>query len=567
MKQKRSISFKYVKNYCYFIAIVSIVACNSKGDNPVSQIFKKSIFSEQQVVDFMSKDLNRDYTGDYTSLPVSRNDTILDRFVDQVYASRFELGKGLIWLGEKEPNIALSEFEKMADSIRFHGLDPEKYFDPKDSSLTGVLQAYSTSTSLSDDKIAIVERKLTRNFISMIGDLLYGQTNPRQFFTHKFWSASNDSSLSVQNILDNLNTKDVYLTLMDTLTPSHEWYGRLVDHMKNLQNTLKIDTLGELSISKYLVPGDHSEEIIPIARRLSYILGKNYTDTTLYSSSVSEMVKTFKRMHRRDVNDTITKEFVKDLNASIQEQISRLNKDFERWHWGKKEYSNEYILVNIPEYRLYVYKNDSVEMHMNCVVGKTSRQTPTIDAKMTDLVINPTWTVPPTILKKDILPSIKSRGGYAVTRKGLTAYDSRGRKVNPSLINSSNYKRFRYVQKPSYNNSLGTVKFNMPNRELVYLHDTNHRWGFNSKTRARSSGCVRVQHPRDMASLLLAPQEIDREMIDSMIKKGNTLSIKLERELYAHFVYLTTGIDSSGGLVYYPDIYKYNEAFERRDTL
>ncbi len=551
--------------YQYTILLTLLLAlfgCKSKSSNPIAEIFEKSLFDESQVVDIMKSGIEADHSMDSLVLRPESTDSLMASMTDQYYRRRFERGLGLLWFGEKAPNVAFEEFQKLADSVQYHGLEPSRYLNYADSNVNLIYQSYKHHREISPELLATTERLFTINFMRLTSGLLFGQTHPRDYFTHKKWSATNDSLLHIDEILNSMNNAGYYATLMDSLTPKHLWYQALVTHMKNLKALQSADSLEEIKLDKIIQPGDTGYFIQPIYQRLNRFFGDTTKDTTYYDQHLRDLVQRYKRLYRRDLSDTIDYQFVADLNKPIDNQIEKLKKDFERWHWSGRTFGPEYVLVNIPEFRLYVIENDSIKMHMNCVVGKTSRMTPTIDAQMTDLVINPTWTVPPTILKNDILPSIRRRGGYAVSRRGLTAYDRRGRRVNPARINASNYKYYRYVQKPSYNNSLGTVKFNMPNRELVYIHDTNHRWGFNNSYRAHSSGCVRVQHPRDMAALMLGPQGYDREIIDSMIKKANTMSVKLDREVVSHFMYFTTGLDSTGSLVYYPDVYKHNEVFE-----
>ncbi len=533
----------------------------------MSTMFRPSLFNKNEVVEILKQNIRSNDSVDFRNLSAGTSDEDLDELVDGIYAYRFELEQGLIWLGSKEKNIAFNEFELMADSVMYHGLSTDKYLY-RDSSITEVLKSYKSSQKIQPELAARAEKNLTKNFLRMVSDLLYGVYNPRDFFTHKVWSASNDSSRNTIQTLELISTKGGAFALIDSLTPKHAWYMALVDQMTHLLSIQKEDSLQQIIIKNNLKLGDSSEVVGQIYQRLgklfgieSGLLGSNF------DQKMQELVRKFQRMYRQEITGVIDQEFVKNLNTPIEDQISRLRRDFERWHWSKKDFSDEYIIVNIPEFRLYYCKGDTTKIHMNCVVGKTSRMTPTIDARMTDIVINPTWTVPPTILKKDLLPSIKRRGGYAVSRRGLTAYDRRGRRVSPGRINSGNYKSFRYVQKPSYHNSLGTIKFNMPNPELVYIHDTNHRWGFNNPVRTRSSGCVRVQHPRDMATLILNEQGYTRDIIDSLIKKAKTRSVKLEREIMAHFMYFTSGLDSTGSLVYYRDVYKLDTVFKNTSLM
>lgn len=178
---------------------------------------------------------------------------------------------------------------------------------------------------------------------------------------------------------------------------------------------------------------------------------------------------------------------------------------------------------------------------------------------MKHVVVSPPWTVPPTILEKDVLPGVLRRGGGYLARKGLKAVDGNGRPVNPSSITLANYKRFSYTQKPGYNSSLGEIKFNMPNSESVYMHDTPHREDFPKANRALSSGCVRVHKPKEFATFVLNDTgKYSYTKIDSMCKERKTKYIPIGKPMQVYFAYLTAGVDSTGRFMYPADIYSWD---------
>jgi murein L,D-transpeptidase YcbB/YkuD len=167
---------------------------------------------------------------------------------------------------------------------------------------------------------------------------------------------------------------------------------------------------------------------------------------------------------------------------------------------------------------------------------------------MSNVVLNPPWGVPPTILKQDVLPGIQKSGNQYMVKKGLKAYDRKGNRVNVSQINASNYKRFNYKQDPGDDNSLGYVKFNLPNPWDIYLHDTPHRDDFGKRERALSSGCIRLQQPQEMALYILAEIEKKRftkERIDSIIDTHKTQWQVLKNKIPVHIAYLTAFEDST----------------------
>jgi murein L,D-transpeptidase YcbB/YkuD len=209
---------------------------------------------------------------------------------------------------------------------------------------------------------------------------------------------------------------------------------------------------------------------------------------------------------------------------------------------------------------LFFRVNGYDSMHMEVVVGKTIRQTPSLSARMANVVLNPTWGVPPTIMKKDVLPGMAKSGKAYLRKKGLKVYDFKGKAVDASAVNSNNYKRYVFRQDAGDDNSLGYVKFNLPNKWDIYLHDTPHRGDFGKKDRFQSSGCIRVQQPKEMAEFILATLEgkrYTRERIDSVIETHKTRYEVLKNRIPVHIVYLTAFEDSTNTRFHFIyDMYK-----------
>jgi murein L,D-transpeptidase YcbB/YkuD len=193
------------------------------------------------------------------------------------------------------------------------------------------------------------------------------------------------------------------------------------------------------------------------------------------------------------------------------------------------------------------------------VVGKPYRQTPIFRSEMTYLVLNPTWTVPPTILAQDMLPAQRKDPGY-LARKGLQVIDARGAVVPTSSIDWAHATpgNFKYAlrQPPGPDNALGRVKFMFPNSYSVYLHDTPSRNLFEKSERAASSGCIRVENPLELAALLLEGQPgWDRAAIDRVVAEGKTTTVKLAQPVPVLLTYWTAWVDRDGVLQLREDVY------------
>jgi murein L,D-transpeptidase YcbB/YkuD len=240
--------------------------------------------------------------------------------------------------------------------------------------------------------------------------------------------------------------------------------------------------------------------------------------------------------------------------------------NLERIRWVIGGLEDTFVLVNLPSFKLYVIRDRKNVWESRTVIGQTARQTPTFRADMKYLVLNPDWTVPPTILAQDVLAPMR-RGVNAVARKGLTILDRQGRRVSPSSIDwsTASPRNFPYVlrQPPGPNNALGRVKFVFPNEYTVFLHDTPSQDLFTADRRTFSSGCIRVEHALDLAALLLGPQGWTAERIQTAIDAGRTETVFLDAPIPVVIVYWTASVSASGQLRFARDVYKRDDRLLR----
>jgi len=234
-----------------------------------------------------------------------------------------------------------------------------------------------------------------------------------------------------------------------------------------------------------------------------------------------------------------------------------------------------YVLVNLPAFRLQAWELDTLSFVSRIIVGKPVTPTPEITSKISDLVIYPTWTVPPGIIQKEMLPGLKRNPGY-LARKGLNLYNHKGESVDPASIDWSKYKKaipFKIQQGSGDDNALGVIKFNFDNPHFVYLHDTNQRYLFKNKQRALSHGCVRVQEWSALAALIsrndslrLKPGDSLRFTADSVHqwiaeKRKNRVLVKHPVPLYIRYL---TCEGRDGQMIFYDDIYQVDMKLKER---
>jgi murein L,D-transpeptidase YcbB/YkuD len=234
------------------------------------------------------------------------------------------------------------------------------------------------------------------------------------------------------------------------------------------------------------------------------------------------------------------------------ERIPVLIANMERWRWLPPELGETHVFVNIPEFRLEM-KDDGVRVfETRVIVGKPERQTPVFSDQMEFLVMNPSWFIPPTILRKDVLPKLAADPGYAA-------------RMGYEVIRRGNSISVR--QPPGERNALGHVKFMFPNNHAVYLHDTPGRHLFRSEARAFSSGCVRVEYPMRLAEqLLLKRQGFTERALRGMVGGGER-TIHLTQRVPVHLAYFTLRVGEGGELQQFNDLYGHDARIRRALSL
>lgn len=286
-------------------------------------------------------------------------------------------------------------------------------------------------------------------------------------------------------------------------------------------------------------------------------------DETIYGPVLEQSVTLFQKRHGLEPDGVIGKKTLAELNFSIEARINQIAVNMERWRWLPGDLGDNYILVNIAGFRLEVFELGVPALEMAVVVGRPFRRTPVFSAEISYLEFSPTWTVPPTILKEDIIPGMR-KDPELLSKKGITIFDGWNRDaaiVDPTSVDwnapASRLMGYRYVQPPGEQNALGRVKFMFPNQYSVYLHDTPDKTLFGRASRAFSSGCIRVQQPAVLAELLLRDQsKWDGQAIAKAMALDAPMRVNLSTPMPIYITYATVWAGEGGTIEFRPDIYE-----------
>jgi murein L,D-transpeptidase YcbB/YkuD len=290
-------------------------------------------------------------------------------------------------------------------------------------------------------------------------------------------------------------------------------------------------------------------------------------DPQLFDAALAQALRAFQSRNGVTADGAAGPGTLAELNVSVQERIRQLRINLDRGRVLLYDLPAEFVVVNIASQQVYYVKDQQIAWSARAQVGKQYRQTPEYRSAINYLVINPTWTVPPGIIRNDILPAAR-RDPASITRKGLRVLDSSGREVPPASVNWQKYNSgnipYTLRQDPGPTNSLGLVKFMFPNPYAVYLHDTPSRSLFENDQRTTSSGCVRVERPFELAELLLNdPVKWNRAEIDRAVATGKLQNVTLQKRVPVLLVYWTAWVDAQGVVQFRRDVYGRDEKWAR----
>ena len=300
---------------------------------------------------------------------------------------------------------------------------------------------------------------------------------------------------------------------------------------------------------------------VPIVRERLRITGDYQGPVSVsgnfYGPELEKAVRHFQERHSLEVDGRIGKATLAAMNVSAQERVAQIRVNLERMRWVSDKLPKDYLLVDIAAQRVELHREGQDVWRSKAIVGRPERPTPIFRDRIEYLEFNPTWTVPPTILKEDVVPKARQNPN-AVRKKGLEIIDRRGNKVEPEAVDwnvSPNNLPYTFRQPPGPKNALGQVKFMFPNQHSVYLHDTSDRQLFARANRTLSSGCVRVDKPIELAELLLNDPKWNKEKFASVFESKRPSSVRLKQPLPVILSYWTAEADDKGQVHFRADFY------------
>ncbi len=447
------------------------------------------------------------------------------------------------------------------DPLAAEGLDPRRY--GKDQ-LTGLFPEGFPEEKrwkgLQDDpqvqrRVADFDAQLTYTYLTLAAHMAVGRLQPETIRADWYTKPRNvDLDAQLEKTLAS-HDEEAVLKSLRGLAPPNEEYARLRQALARYRDLANRGGWPTVPDGPELKQDDTGPRVAALRARLAVTGDLAVPESqaaapaapaanTAFDQTLGQAVSRFQRRHGLEVTGKVDEETLGALNVPARTRVRQIEANMERWRWMPSQLGERYIWVNVPEFRMELIEGTRPGIAMRVVVGKEQSKTPVFSDKMEYLELNPTWTVPDSIIQDEILPAIAKNPGY------LASHDM---EVLPG-------EKFRVRQRPGADNPLGKVKFMFPNQFDIYLHDTPADHLFDQSERDFSHGCIRLEKPIELAEYLLkGDPKWTPEEIRAKLATGENVQVPLPRPLPVHILYWTAWTEPDGTVQFRKDIYDHDE--------
>jgi len=463
-------------------------------------------------------------------LLAAKTDTIFADKRERAAVEAFYQARHLapLWLDKGVQNARAQAVIARLKGADADGLDVNDYKTP-------------TFAGLSADALAEAEFKLTHAVLTYARHVQSGR--------FPYTRVSNNIELpqeppDLANILAKIANAANAGTALDDFSPPHEGYKKLKAMLAQMRGkAADTQEIADGQLLKLNAKAPMEDPRVPLLRDKLGLAGE--AADLRYDAKLAEAVKKFQRANELPVTGNLDSKTINELNGPPRDkQIDTVISNMERWRWYPRDLGKAYVIVNLPDFTLQVVHNDAQVWSTRIVIGKPEMPTPLLSETMKYITINPTWNVPPSIIYNEYMPALQ-RDPTVLERMGLKLVYNRDGSVH-------------IYQPPGEANALGRIRFNFPNRFLVYQHDTPDKHMFAHDVRAYSHGCMRVQDPAKYAEILFNIARPNENWTADKVKRmfgTGEQDIQLPAQIWVLLTYQNAFVDDAGKLQIRRDIY------------
>jgi murein L,D-transpeptidase YcbB/YkuD len=454
--------------------------------------------------------------------------------------------------------VSVRQLIDAIEAIDAEGLDPTDY---NLATLRLLLEQNMETGPANPERSADLDLLLTDSLIRLGYHLSFGKVDPEALDSN--WNMTRyiedlDALLALGDSIGNGRVNE----LLQSLKPQSIKYKRLKSALASYRLYQQLGGWEPVTQGPALKPGMVDARVPQLRARLVATGDLTTQDLyfTTYDDALAAGVMRFQRRHGLADDGVVGPMTLRELNVPVEARIGQIRANLERTRWVMHDLPDTFIMVDIAGFNVRLFRDREVIWETRAVVGQPYRMSPIFRSTLTYLELNPTWTIPPIVLEEDVLPELRKDPGY-LEQKDMQVIDYQGDPVDTDSIEWARYtaKNFPWLirQQPGPKNALGRIKFMFPNPHSVYLHDTPSKSLFNETERAFSSGCIRVEHPLELAVLLLKGNvDWDRGSLVHAVDSLDTHSISLVEPIAIILMYWTVAVEEDGTVLFNRDIYQ-----------
>lgn len=471
-----------------------------------------------------------------------------------------EFGLRPLWVTTEGPGKRATAIYEAIKSAADEGLNPEVY------GVTG-LQNKWHARELRD--LALLDISLTVGLIEYISDVRHGRVQPVNESEAVFYHGADKDIDPVAIINEVLAVDDAAQFLADQF-PSHRIYRQTREGLKRYRELASTVESSQMPDGKTIHPGDDDSRLPAIRQHLTATRDLNEISVSeTYDDKTVEAIKKYQLRHGLSDDGVMGKNTITALNVPYDYRVRQIEMNLERLRWTDHELGDKSIIVDIPAYTAVTMINDNVMFDMPVIVGKHFHETPVFSETIKYVVINPYWTITPSIASNEMLPKLRKDPGY-LQKKHISLFKgwSDNKEIDPRSIDWDKVSpkamnQYRLRQNPGPWNALGVLKLVFPNQYSVYMHDTPNHNLFGRSEKAFSHGCIRMDEPVKQAAIVLNESNggWTEERINEIIESGKRTVVRLEKPMQVHIVYQTAW-GESGTMHFARDIYGRDKRLE-----
>lgn len=471
------------------------------------------------------------------------------------------------WLNTTEPSTLYYALIANLKSAEAYGLNSDDY---NPTNLEKAVASVYTETP-NEKEVVALDVRISEIYFLFTTHLSEGKVRKTGYSNYVWLREENlaKHSEDVKLLAATQTSKDL-TTVFDQIQPGNQNYRNLkiaLEHYRDLERYAAVESLPVISLNGKVEPGSKNKVVPLIRKRLSQFDLKIYPlvmDTTTgvwdslqYDKGLVQGIVAFQIIHGLEPDGIIGAKTITFLNQNLKDRVGAIMVNMDRIRWTPEITTDrEYIVVNVPEYKLRIYDKEKQVFDMRVIVGALENPTPIFNDYVKNVVFSPTWTVPVSIIQKEIIPRLQSNPTY-YTQRNYVFYKN-GEEIDPSTEawGTTQAHEYRIVQQSGGDNSLGRVKFGMTNAMRIYLHDTPAQKLFSKDFRALSHGCVRLDEPAKFAEYLLRDNNgWDKERIKKQMFEDKASTVVLKKDYPVHIQYCTAWVSDDGVMNFREDIY------------